>query len=151
VNFYRINEALWFVDLPGYGFAKVPEEVRRSWRPMAEGFLTRRRGRIATAILVVDARQGATDLDLTMRDWLVDAGVSFLAAATKADKLSGNGRAAAERALRESLGTSPGGAPPLLVSARTGLGIRAVWAHLDRALGEPAPTKGKGREWTSES
>jgi GTP-binding protein len=151
VNFYRINEAFWFVDLPGYGFAKVPEEVRRSWRPMAEGFLRRRRGGIATAILVVDARQGATELDLMMRDWLVDAGVGFLAAATKADKLSGNGRAAAGRALRETLGTSAEGAEPLLVSAKTGLGIRAVWSHLDRALTQRTPAKDKGWEWTSES
>ncbi len=151
VNFYRINEAFWFVDLPGYGFAKVPAEVRRSWRPMAEGFLERCGGRIATAILVVDARQGATDLDLTMRDWLVGAGVRYLAAATKADKLSGNGRAAAERGLREALGASPAGAAPLLVSARTGLGLRAIWSHLDQALDAGAPTKGKGRAWTSES
>ncbi|MBZ5639836.1 MAG: ribosome biogenesis GTP-binding protein YihA/YsxC [Acidobacteriia bacterium] len=151
VNFYRINEAFWFVDLPGYGYAAVPEEIRRSWRPMAEGFLERRGGRIELAILVVDARQGATELDLTMRDWLAGAGVSYLVAATKADKLSGNGRAAAQRGLNEALGPSPAEEGPILVSAKTGQGLRAIWSHLDRALDRGAPTKGKGRAWTSES
>ena len=151
VNFYRINEALWFVDLPGYGFAKVPEEVRRSWRPMAQGFLERRHERIATAVLIVDARQGVTDLDLMMRDWLVASGTPFVAVATKADKLSGNGRAAAGRAVREALGPSPAGVEPLLVSAKTALGIRELWSHLDRSLEARAATKGKGRAWTSAS
>ncbi len=148
VNFYRINEALWFVDLPGYGFAKVPEEIRRSWRPMAQGFLERQHERIAIAVLIVDARQGATELDLMMRDWLVARGAPFVAVATKADKLSGNERATAGRAVREALGPSPEGVAPLLVSAKTGLGIREIWSHLDRSLEARAATKGKGRAWT---
>ncbi len=148
VNFYRVNESVWFVDLPGYGFAKVPEEVRRSWRPMAQGFLERSRRRIVAAVLIVDARQGATELDLMMRDWLAASGMPFVVAATKADKLSGNGRAEAGRAIREAMGPSPAGVEPILVSARTGLGIREIWSHLDRSLDERAATKGKGRAWT---
>ncbi len=148
VNFYRVNDAFWFVDLPGYGFAKVPEEVRRSWRPMAQGFLERSRARIAESVLIVDARQGATELDLMMRDWLVRARTPFVVAATKADKLSGNGRAAALRSIRESLGPSPAGVAPILVSARTGLGIRELWSHLDRSLDLRAAKKDKGSAWT---
>jgi GTP-binding protein len=151
VNFYRINDAIWFVDLPGYGFAKVPEDVRRSWGPMAQGFLERRRESIAMAVLVVDARHAPTDLDLMMRDWLAAKGIPFLAAATKADKLSGNGRQAAERGLAESLPPTPAGGGPHLVSAKTGLGIRGIWTHLDRALEAAPPAKGKGRAWTSEN
>lgn len=151
VNFYRVNDAFWFVDLPGYGFAKVPEDVRRSWRPMAQGFLERRSGRIAMAVLIVDARHAPTDLDAMMRDWLAGAGIPHLAAATKADKLSGNGRKAAERALAEWLPAAPGGGGTHLVSATTGLGIRGIWTQLDRALEAAAPAKGKGRAWTSEN
>jgi len=149
VNFYRINDAFWFVDLPGYGFAKVPEGVRRSWGPMAQGFLERRRERIAMAVLVVDARHAPTDLDLMMRDWLAAAGIPFLAAATKADKLSGNGRARALPGLLEAF-SETACLPPLLVSARTGLGIRGVWEGLDRAI-EGAKARSKGEAWTSES
>jgi GTP-binding protein len=133
VNFYRINERFNFVDLPGYGYAKVPESVRRGWGPMVEGFLERRRERIALALLVVDARHEPRELDRTMRDWLEAKEIPHLVAATKADKLSGNGRARAERVVAERLAGSAVGRP-VLVSAQTGLGMGEIWRHLDRAL-----------------
>jgi GTP-binding protein len=133
VNFYRINDAFNFVDLPGYGYAKVPQAVRRSWRPMVEGFLERRRQRIALALLVVDARREPTELDGTMRDWLEAGEIPYVVAATKADKLSGNGRAKAARALRKGL-AGAAVVEPLLVSAQSGLGMRELWRHLDEAL-----------------
>mgnify|MGYP001031148206 FL=1 len=151
MNFYRVNETVWFVDLPGYGYSKVPDEVRRSWGPMVEGMVRRRRGRIAVAILVVDARLGATDSDRAARDWLLGERVPLAAVATKSDKLSGNGRAAAARGLAEALGATAWG-PPLLVSARTGLGVREVWSRLDRSI-EDASARGggEGEAWTSTS
>jgi len=133
VNFYRVNERFNFVDLPGYGYAKVPEAVRRGWGPMVEGFLERRRERIALALLVVDARHEPRELDRTMRDWLEAKGIPHLVAATKADKLSGNGRARAERVMAEGLAGSAVGRP-VLASAQSGLGMGAIWRHLDRAL-----------------
>ncbi len=151
VNFYRVNEAVWFVDLPGYGYARVPGEIRRAWGPMVEGVVRRRRERIAMAILVVDARQRATALDRAARDWLLGERVPLGAVATKSDKLSGNGRAEAERALEETLGRTAWG-PPVLVSARTGLGIREVWSRLDRAIEDAsAGGGGEGEAWTSTS
>ena len=57
VNFYRVNESWFIVDLPGYGYAKVPEAIRRTWAPMVEGFLVRSRESIALGIIVVDARR----------------------------------------------------------------------------------------------
>jgi GTP-binding protein len=139
VNFYRVNETWSFVDLPGYGYARVPEAVRRSWKPMVEGALARHRERIALALLVVDARIRPTDLDRTMRDWLRAEDVPYLALATKADRLSGNERTAARRRMGEGLGPEDG-ERALLVSAETGLGIATVWGHLDRAL-EGAQTR----------
>jgi len=133
VNFYRVNEALNFVDLPGYGYARVPESVRQSWGPMVEGFLERRRERIALATLVVDARHEPTRLDRTMKDWLEAKGIPYLVAATKADKLSGNGRARAARAMRQGLeGQAVAG--PVLVSSETGFGVKEIWKILDRVL-----------------
>src|SRR5262245_21762287 len=58
VNFYRVNGRHYFVDLPGYGYARAPAEVRRTWGGMIEGFLSRRRDAIATAVVLVDARRG---------------------------------------------------------------------------------------------
>jgi GTP-binding protein len=137
-NFYRINDAFWFVDLPGYGFAKVPVAVRRTWEGMVEGILQKRRARIVGGVLLVDARHAPTDLDRTMREWLLAFGLEPVIAVTKADKLSGNGRMAARRAAAEALGGEP-----ILASAVTGLGVKEIWARLDLAL--------RGRTWTSES
>lgn len=133
VNFYRVNEACNFVDLPGYGYAKVPEAVRRQWGPMVEGFLERRRERIALAFVVVDARHEPRELDQTMRDWLMAREVRWMVAATKADKLSGNGRAKALSAVRRAM-DGPWVASPVLVSSESGLGVRELWRYLDQAL-----------------
>jgi len=135
VNFYRVNETLHFVDLPGYGYAKVPEAVRRTWGPMVEGFLRRRRERIALALLVLDARHEPTRLDGAMRDWLDAMAIPYLVAATKTDKLSGNGRSQAKRRLQEFGG--PHRRATVLVSATSGAGVREVWRHLDEALDVP--------------
>jgi len=148
VNFYRVNEAFHFVDLPGYGFAKVPERVLRTWRPMIEGFLDRRRERILLGILVVDARLGATDLDRTMQEWLATNRIPFLVVATKSDKLSGSERTVAVRVLESWLKAVGACRGSVLASAKTRLGIREIWRHLDGAfVGERSRIKVMG--WTS--
>lgn len=148
LNFYRVNESFQFVDFPGYGYAAAPRRVRKSWRPLAEGFLTRRKDRVAIAVLLVDARCGPTELDEIMRQWLASAGIRHVVAGTKADKLSGNARASAARRLQEHVGRSSSGIGSILVSARTGLGIAELWTHLDQAL-IPAVREDRGARWTS--
>lgn len=133
VNFYRVNESWHFVDLPGYGWARVPESVRRTWRPMIEGYLERRARRIALALLVLDARHRPSDLDHTMRGWLDARRVDYLVVATKADKLSASGRERSRAMLAREIGGSPLD-EPILFSAATGLGLKRVWGWLDRAL-----------------
>jgi len=139
VNFYRVNESFHFVDLPGYGYARVPESVRNSWAPLVENFLRRRRDRIALALLVVDARRAPTALDATMRSWLADAGIPYVVVATKADKLAAGARATAVREIEESLG----GRACVPASATTGLGTREIWRYLDGALVRTAGPAGR--------
>ena len=134
VNFYGINDAYFFVDLPGYGWARAPKAVREAWGPMVEGFLNRRREAIALAIVLIDARHDATAADRQMLDWLVDRDIPRLVVGVKADKLSGNRRASAARALREAFPTADGGVAPFLTSAETALGIKELWRHVDEAL-----------------
>lgn len=134
VNFYRINEAWYFVDLPGYGWARVPEAVRRSWKPMVDGYLARRRVRIALALLIVDSRHQATELDLTMKQWLEAENVRYLVAATKSDKLSASVRARRERTLLEEFGASTVCEKPILVSVRSGRGMGELWRSVDASL-----------------
>jgi GTP-binding protein len=132
VNFYRVNESCYFVDLPGYGWARVPEAVRRAWKPLVEGYLERRRPRIALALLIVDSRHEASELDLTMHEWLESKRIPYRVAATKSDKLNAAERRRAARVMLDGFGGGVG--PPLLVSARSGDGIRELWRELDRAL-----------------
>ncbi len=142
VNFYRVNESCWFVDLPGYGYAKVPEAVRRTWRPLVEGYLERHAPRIALAVVLVDARREPGELDRLLADWLDDRGIPWTLVATKADKLSGNGRDRAVRGLAAAFEKEP-----LLASAETGLGARDLWRRIDEALGR---AQAERRErWTS--
>ena len=133
VNLYRINERMWFVDLPGYGFAKVHEAVKRAWSGLIEGFLDRRSSRIALGILIVDARHDPTALDKTMYSWLTERELPFIVVGTKADKLSGNGKAKARRTIERTFPDNPYG-KPLLVSAQDGTGVKELWRHLDTSL-----------------
>ena len=141
-HFYRVNERFYFIDLPGYGYAAVSLALRNSWKDLVEGLLERRKRRILLALLVVDARHGLTALDRTMRDWLLDQEMPFLVAATKADKLSGNGRAKASRTIAADLA---GKVEAILVSAQSDLGIRELWRRLDDVLVPELASAGESR------
>jgi GTP-binding protein len=134
VNFYRVNRVHFFVDLPGYGYARAPKSVRSQWGPMVEGFLERRREAIALAIVLVDARHDPSELDRTMLTWLVDRDIPRIVVGVKSDKLSGNDRSKSERALKKAFETGEGGVAPFLTSAVTGYGIGELWRHVDDAL-----------------
>ena len=134
VNFYRVNRTHFFVDLPGYGYARAPKSIRSQWGPMVEGFLERRREAIALSIVLVDARHEPSELDRTMLTWLVDRDIPRIVVGVKADKLSGNDRSKSDRALRRAFETADDGVAPFLVSAVTGLGIKELWRHVDEAL-----------------
>jgi len=132
VNFFRVNGACLFVDLPGYGFAKVAKTMREGWSALAGAALDRRApGRLA--VLIVDARHPPSPLDREMREWLEHRGMRFLVAATKSDKLSKN---VLNRSLQTHLQEFH--RPDLLVpcSAETREGIPRIWAAIDGMLNE---------------
>jgi len=89
INFFLINDAFYFVDLPGYGYARVPADVKKLWGPMIEKYLATRPN-LMLSILITDSRHEPTQLDLLMRDWLEARGRPFIIVATKSDKLSSN-------------------------------------------------------------
>lgn len=86
INFFKINDAFYFVDLPGYGFAKVPEAVRARWRPMVESYLHQRQS-LRGMVLILDVRRPPTPDDLKLWYWLREHRISVLPVLTKADKL----------------------------------------------------------------
>lgn len=89
INFFLINDAFNFVDLPGYGYARVPTDIKKEWGPMVEKYLATRPN-LVLSILITDSRHEPTPLDLLMREWLESRGKPFIIVATKADKLSSN-------------------------------------------------------------
>ncbi|MEE8242134.1 MAG: ribosome biogenesis GTP-binding protein YihA/YsxC [candidate division NC10 bacterium] len=143
INFFRINGgAFYFVDLPGYGYAKVSERMRRSWAGMVEGYL-RDRQMLRAVVMIVDARHPPTPLDQELRAWLDATRIPHLAVLTKVDKVSRGGR----RRSREIAAAALKMRDPeqvLFFSAVTGEGERELWQHLAQYL-QHSGTLAKGR------
>lgn len=120
VNFYEIDKKLFFVDLPGYGYANRSKESRRVWQSLTDGYFTRNPNRdlLRLVVQLVDSRIDATDDDLTMIDWLTENGVPFLLVATKTDKLNKTERADAKNRFDE-LAKRCGAPEPVFFSSST--------------------------------
>jgi len=126
LNFYLINERFLFVDLPGYGFARVPLEERERWRPMVEGYLTGRR-ELGAVVVITDARRPPTVMDLELTAYLRMSDIHFIMVATKADKLTRSELALQRNAIAESVGTE---VPVIFFSSLNGLGKNELWKVL---------------------
>jgi len=104
LNLFRLKCGATLVDLPGYGYADVPEAVRRQWADMIEGYLTRRE-ELAGLVLIVDARRGLTDLDRQLIAWFTPSGRPIHCLLTKADKLARQHQCTMLRAALDELRT----------------------------------------------
>jgi len=100
VNFYLVNDRFFLVDLPGYGFAKVPFEEQKRWRELIEGYL-KDRDRLKGVFLLVDSRVGPTEKDKQMKEWLDFFGIPYIVVATKVDKLKKNEKVKLEKRIKE--------------------------------------------------
>ncbi|MCX5917387.1 MAG: ribosome biogenesis GTP-binding protein YihA/YsxC [Deltaproteobacteria bacterium] len=130
LNFFRVNEKLSLVDLPGYGFAKAPLEARRAWKPMVETYLQTREA-IRLVILILDSRRGMSPEDSTLLDWLEYHEIPALIVLTKADKLSQFERARQKKGLAAVPLLE--GRPLLFFSALTGEGKDEVWSLIQKS------------------
>jgi len=134
VNFFQLDDGFRFVDLPGYGFAKVPKHITREWKELIESYLLGR-GSLQLAILVLDARRGWMEKDLELKQWLEVHGRPHLVVATKVDKLKTHKeRHESQKNLRAGLAQSQtGGAEEILeCSAATGRGVREIWQAISK-------------------
>ena len=86
INFFRIDDRAYFIDLPGYGYAKVPKAEKERWSKLMEAYFSVPE-RISLGVLIVDARHKPTENDVTMATWFKDSGRPFLVVANKLDKL----------------------------------------------------------------
>ena len=135
LNFFLINERFHFVDLPGYGFARAPREVRETWGALVTDYLANR-DTLVLSIHIVDSRHEPTTLDLQLREWLLANGKPFLTVATKSDKLSQNEshkNLARARKVLDAVGRGTGG-ELVAYSSTTGHGRERVWRAIEEAV-----------------
>lgn len=132
INFYNINDALYFVDLPGYGYAKAGEEIKAKWGKMVENYLHRSR-RLKAVFLLVDIRHEPSGNDKMMYEWIVHQGFSPVIIATKLDKIKKSQVSKNVKIIREGLGMKKDG---ILIpySALSKQGREEIYALLDSYL-----------------
>lgn len=137
INFYEVNGRFFLVDLPGYGFARVPAEVRQQWRPLIESYLSSAPGLLGV-ILLIDSRHGPTGDDREMVDFLALRELPALFVLTKIDKLKRSERKKKIRGAREALEVPPD--QLMVTSAVTGEGKDTLLESLDALLESADPT-----------
>lgn len=132
LNYYRINGEMYFVDLPGYGFARVSMQTRQQWGKMIETYLTQR-DTLRGVLHLVDLRHAPSSEDIMMSDWLAHYGIPTCVVATKADKISKNKRASHAKVIRQSLGLDATD-PFIVFSSEEGIGKDELWAWIMETL-----------------
>ena len=133
INFYDLGGRGRLVDLPGYGYARVPQAVRAQWDQLVGGYLESRAS-LAGVVVLVDARRPFTPHDEHLLQWLRPAGGRLLVLLAKCDKLSRSEREAALRGAHARLVSTDPGAQVLLFSSHSGEGVEAARALLDEWL-----------------
>jgi GTP-binding protein len=129
LNFFLVNRRFRFVDLPGFGYARVPKAIKASWGEMVSSYLAKRE-QLVLSIHIVDSRHEPTTLDLQLHEWLEHSAAPRLIVVTKSDKLSNN-------ELKQSLGSVKrvfSEDRVVAFSARTGRGGNEVWQAIENAL-----------------
>lgn len=133
INFYNINDALYLVDLPGYGYANASEEVKAKWGKMIEKYL-RMSKQLKQVFLLIDIRHDPSANDRLMYDWIVNNGFRPVIIATKLDKLKKSQIQKNVKAVREGLGLRP---DDILIpfSAQTKQGLDEIWNSIETFCG----------------
>jgi GTP-binding protein len=133
INFFVTgNNRMYLVDLPGYGFARVPLEVKASWGKMVETYL-RNRSNLKAVVVLVDIRRDLTEGDRDLLNWLQEYGITSIPVLTKADKLSRHKSLDRARQMEKELEELSSGRPTVF-SAKTGEGKEEIWKRIEEAL-----------------
>ncbi len=128
INYYRLNRAFFFVDLPGFGYAKAGKLAVRKWKDLIERYF-HKQSTIALVIQLVDSRMPPTGMDIQLSEWLDGLQLPRIVVATKSDKLSNNQKSLQSRLISRSMG----GRSILMSSAKTGEGCREIWKQVQQA------------------
>lgn len=134
INFYNINDALYYVDLPGYGYAKVAQEVKAKWGKMIENYL-HQSPMLKRVFLLIDIRHEPSVNDKTMYDWIVYNGYQPVIIATKLDKINRSQVQKHMKMVRQGLEISQD-VTVIPFSAETKQGRDEIWALIEEMMGE---------------
>ncbi len=129
INYFLVNQLFYFVDLPGYGYAKVSKTMRADWGVMAEEYLAQRE-KLKLSIQLVDSRHKPTALDMLLHEWLVYNEKNHIVVATKADKLSNNKLIESLKVMEKNLA----GSKIIAFSSVSGKGKDEVWKEIQANL-----------------
>ncbi len=125
INFYRVERQSYFVDLPGYGYARVPKGFQNQWKELIDQYLELR-STLFLSFLVLDARRAWMEKDLGLKDWLESQNRQFLVIVTKMDKLNQTEQGRCLTAVKKIV------QDPLPFSAITGRGVREIWQAITK-------------------
>lgn len=129
INYYNINDILYFVDLPGYGFAKVSKQLKEQWGKMIEGYLKKSKT-LRIIFLLIDIRHEPGKNDVDMYSWCVREGFNPIIIATKSDKISRQQRQRQTSVIRKKLQCVEG-TPIIPFSALNKEGREEIWEYID--------------------
>jgi GTP-binding protein len=132
INFFLVNAGLSLVDLPGYGYAKVPAAVKKQWGPMVEAYISSRTN-LKAVVLLMDIRRTPKAEEFNLMDWLRHHRIPMILVLTKADKISKSQQSRQRKLTAEILGIDA--EDFVLFSAKSGLGKSVLWEMIDRVVG----------------
>lgn len=131
INYFRVGQSLYFVDLPGYGFARVPIKIKKAWQQMVETYLCSR-SNLRAVVVILDIRREPSPQDMDLLNWLKCYGIHTIPVLTKADKVSRQkARNQSNQVWRQIKGFCTTG--PIIFSATTRQGREEIWAEIDKA------------------
>lgn len=133
INFYNVNEAIYLVDLPGYGYARASEEIKAKWGKMIEDYLHQSE-EIRCVFLLIDIRHDPSSNDKIMYQWILDHGYQPIIIATKSDKIKRSQLQKQLKAIRQGLNVVPG-TQIIPFSAQTKQGREEIWDVIDHLTG----------------
>jgi GTP-binding protein len=144
LNYFRVNNQLYFVDFPGYGYAKVAKSLKEQWGKMIQTYLTQRK-ELRFIMQLVDIRHAPSKDDIAMYDWCKQIGIPTVVVATKGDKIARGRWLQHTKVIRQQLNMR-GDDTIIVFSAETGQGRDELWAEILRRLHETDSGQEKAAE-----
>jgi len=133
INFFMVDDRLYLVDLPGYGYARVPLKVKESWGKMVENYLQGRTN-LRAVVVILDIRRDPSEDDKALLQWLAHYGIAAIVVLTKADKLKRHHTKERAKIIREQL-SEISSESPVIFSAKTRDGRVLLWEKIEAAIG----------------